>query len=92
MLSRRTFMLSALSVPGMSLLPQSVSALNAGSTRIVAITENSCADTGAFSACLPSSILDPDPALQLLQLEKGFKDSEFQLVYGLTRDSNLVMF
>lgn len=84
-------MLSALAMPGMSALQAGPWLETASSTRIVAISENSCSDTESFASQLPSSILEADPGAVLLQLEQGFQNGDVDIIYGLTRDSNLVL-
>ncbi len=91
MLSRRTFMLSALSLPGMSLVSSNAIATGAESTRIIAVTEDICRDTRAFAAYLPVSLIDSDPASMMLHIAKGFENRDFQVAYGLTRDSNMML-
>ena len=84
-------MLSALSLPGVSMMMPVASALNSNSTEIVAVTENSCVDTRAFAECLPVSVIESDPAAILQQLARGFEEGEFQIAYGLTRGSNMML-
>ena len=84
-------MLSALSLPGVSLLPFTVSAEKADSTRIIAVSENICRDTRTFAGHLPVSLIEPDPASMMLHIASGFENQDFHIAYGLTRDSNMML-
>ncbi len=84
-------MLSALSLPGMSLLSSRAIARQPGSTSIIAVTEDICRDTRAFADKLPVSLIDSDPASMMLHIASGFENRDFQLAYGLTRDSNMML-
>ncbi|MFT5351458.1 MAG: hypothetical protein ACI9MF_002281, partial [Gammaproteobacteria bacterium] len=48
-------------------------------------------DTSAFAACLPSTYIETDPTSVLLELDSSFREGEYDMVFGLTRDSNFVL-
>ena len=84
-------MLSALSLPSMSLVSSNAIATESGSTKIIAVTEDICQDTRAFAANLPVSLIDTDPASMMLHIASGFENQDFEIAYGLTRDSNMML-
>ena len=91
MLSRRVFLLSAFLAPGISLLQRPVFAAGLNSSKVLVLTENNCVDTAAFSSCLPAMHIQNDPSAVLLELANSFTEGEYDLVLGLSRDSNYVL-
>jgi hypothetical protein len=91
MLSRRVFLLSAFTVPCLSLLQRMALASELAASKVLVLTEGICADTRAFARCLPASRIEADPGPMLLELDKSFRDGEFELVLGLSRDSNFML-
>ena len=91
MLSRRVFLLSAFAVPGLSLLHRTAIASELAASKVLVLTEGICADTRAFAGCLPASHFEADPSPMLLELDKSFREGQFDLVFGLSRDSNFML-
>jgi len=91
MLSRRIFLLSSFAVPALSLLQRTALGEDLLSSKVLVLSENNCVDTNAFSTCLPASYIETDPSSILLELDRGFREGEYELVFGLTRDSNFVL-
>ena len=91
MLSRRVFLVSAFAVPGLSLLQRTAAGETSDSSRILVISENTCPDTSAFALHLPSTCIEADPGSILLELDRSFREGEYDLVFGLTRDSNYIL-
>lgn len=91
MLSRRVFLVSAFAVPGLSLLQRTAAGETSDPSRILVISENTCPDTSAFALHLPSRCIEADPGSILLELDRSFREGEYDLVFGLTRDSNYIL-
>ena len=91
MLSRRVFLLSAFAVPGLSLLQRRAIGSELAASKVLVLTEGICGDTRAFAGCLPASQFEADPGPMLLELDKSFKEGGFDLVFGLSRDSNFML-
>lgn len=91
MLNRRVFLLSAFAVPGLSLIRRTALADLSNTQKILVITEESCPDSCTFASYLPSTRIETDPGSLLLDLDAGFKQGKYDIVFGLTRDSNYVL-
>jgi hypothetical protein len=91
MLSRRVFLLSAFVVPGLSVFQRAAMGLELQTAKVLVLCENNCADTKAFSSCLPATQIESDPGSILQELDSSFRQGEYDLVFGLSRDSNYVL-
>ena len=91
MLSRRVFLFSALSAASLPVLRYADLPGDVRKSKIAVFSENECPDTRLFYSCLPGKVLDSDPGLALQDLDRSMRRSEFDIVFGLTRDSNFVL-
>jgi hypothetical protein len=76
---------------GLSLLQRTALAELSNSKKILVVTEENCPDSCAFASYLPSTRIETDPGSLLLDLDTGFKQGKYDIVFGLTRDSNYVL-
>lgn len=86
MLTRRGFLLSAFSVSSLSLLPKA--GITISSPNVLVVSEETCADTRDFVTHLPTELLGDDPAVLIQKLETDLPLQTYDIIFGLTRDSN----